>query len=127
MPTGWKQGYTLLNALDDKASHHHQVFNALKNRIAIRKQQKAFHPNATQFTLHFGTEIFGFWRQSIDRQQSIFCIFNISNKIQIIPLIDINLIGTDQWIDLITGNKIEDLQQQITLKPYESLWLSNVK
>jgi sucrose phosphorylase len=118
---------TLLNALDDKASHHHQVFNALKNRIAIRKQQKAFHPNATQFTLHFGTEIFGFWRQSIDRQQSIFCIFNISNKIQIIPLIDINLIGTDQWIDLITGNKIEDLQQQITLKPYESLWLSNVK
>ena len=56
-----------------------------------------------------------------------FFAFNISNKIQIIPLIDINLIGTDQWIDLITGNKIEDLQQQITLKPYESLWLSNVK
>lgn len=118
---------TLLNQLSDKASHHHQVFNALKNRITIRKQQKAFHPNATQFTLHFGTEIFGFWRQSIDRQQSIFCIYNISNKMQIIPLIDINLIGTDQWIDLISGNKIEDLQQQITLKPYESLWLSNVK
>jgi len=118
---------TLLNQLGDKASHHHQVFNALKNRITIRKQQKAFHPNATQFTLHFGTEIFGFWRQSIDRQQSIFCIYNISNKMQIIPLIDINLIGTDQWVDLITGNKIEDLQQQITLKPYESLWLSNVK
>ena len=118
---------TLLNQLGDKASHHHQVFNALKNRIAIRKQQKAFHPNATQFTLHFGTEIFGFWRQSIDRQQSIFCIYNISNKMQIIPLIDINLIGTDQWVDLITGNKIEGLKQQITLKPYESLWLSNVK
>jgi sucrose phosphorylase len=118
---------TLLEQLGDEASHHAQVFNALKNRIAIRKKQKAFHPNATQFTLHFGTEIFGFWRQSIDRQQSIFCINNISNKTQTIPLVDINLIGTDAWSNLLTGEAIIDFQQEIELKPYESLWLSNGK
>jgi sucrose phosphorylase len=118
---------TLLEQLGDEASHHAQVFNALKNRIAIRKKQKAFHPNATQFTLHFGTEIFGFWRQSIDRQQSIFCINNISNKTQTIPLVDVNLIGTDAWSNLLTGEAIIDFQQEIELKPYESLWLSNGK
>ena len=117
---------TLLEQLNDKKSHHHQIFNTLKHRIAIRKKQKAFHPNATQFVMHFGIDIFGFWRQSIDRQQSVFCINNISNQTQIIPLIDINLIGTDEWVDLITGKVINDHQQEIELKPYESLWLSNV-
>jgi sucrose phosphorylase len=116
---------TLLDQLNDNQSHHRQVFNALKHRIAIRKKQAAFHPNATQFTLHFGTEIFAFWRQSINRKQSIFCINNISNKNQIISLIDINLIGTDQWADLLTGKMIVDTQQEVVLKPYESLWLSN--
>ena len=115
----------LNEALNNKLSHHHQVFLVLLERIKVRKIQAAFHPNATQFTLHFGTEIFAFWRQSIDRQQSIFCINNISNKPQTIPLIDINLIGTDQWSDLISGQRYDDLQQVIELKPYASLWLSN--
>ncbi len=113
------------DVLNDEKTHHHIIFNTLQNRIAIRKKQTAFHPNATQFTLHFGTEIFGFWRQSLDRQQSIFCINNISNKTQNIPLSDINLISTDHWIDLLTGHPISDMYQSVTLQPYESLWLSN--
>lgn len=115
----------LTNKLSDESTHQHEVFNALKERIKIRKAQKAFHPNATQFTLHFGTEIFAFWRQSLDRQQSLFCIYNISNKSQVIPLVDINLIGTDEWIDLLTGCVITDLKQEIELDPYQCLWLSN--
>jgi sucrose phosphorylase len=46
--------------------------------LAMRQRQAAFHPNATQFTLHLGNQLFGFWRQSADRRQSIFCISNIS-------------------------------------------------
>ncbi|MGJ8621063.1 MAG: sugar phosphorylase [Methylophilaceae bacterium] len=115
----------LMAELNNEQSHHHQVFTVLLERIKIRKAQAAFHPNATQFTLHFGTEIFAFWRQSLDRQQSLFCINNISNKPQTIPLIDINLIGTDEWSDLITGRKFDDLQQDVQLEPYASLWLSN--
>ncbi len=38
---------------------------------------------------------------------------------------DINLIGTDQWQDLISGLKIDDLSGSLTLKPYQSVWLSN--
>ncbi len=117
----------LMNKLEDSSTHYHQVFQALKSRIKARKAQAAFHPNATQFTLHFGTEIFAFWRQSLDRQQSVFCINNISNKPQVIPLVDINLIGTDTWVDLLTGQVMDDLQQEITLQPYESIWISNVK
>lgn len=106
-------------------NHHAQVFRELKRLIGIRRRQPAFHPNATQFTLHLGLQVFGFWRQSARRDQSIFCIHNISPETQEIALADINLIGTDRWVDLISGMVIEDLSGSVTLKPYQSVWLSN--
>jgi len=112
-------------ALADEQSHHGQVFHELKRLIAIRRKQPAFHPNATQFTLHLGLQLFGFWRQSMRRDQSLFCIHNISSETQTVALGDINLIGTDEWVDLLSGQAITDLTATLTLKPYQSLWLSN--
>ncbi|CAN0572318.1 unnamed protein product, partial [Ectocarpus sp. 12 AP-2014] len=111
--------------LADPLSHHSKAFKELKRLIAIRRRQPAFHPNATQFTLHLGLQVFGFWRQSMRRDQSIFCIHNISDEVQQIALSDINLIGTDEWVDLISGLRLDDLSGSITLKPYQSVWLSN--
>ncbi|WP_203301666.1 sugar phosphorylase [Marinobacter sediminum] len=115
----------LEQALADPLTHHSKAFHELKRLIAIRRKQSAFHPNATQFTLHLGLQLFGFWRQSMRRDQSIFCIHNISNEIQQVALSDINLIGTDEWVDLISGMTIDDQSGSITLKPYQSVWLSN--
>lgn len=115
----------LSNLLNHPDSLHHQVFNSLKLIISIRKKQKAFHPNATQFTLHFSESIFAFWRQSQDRSQSIFCIYNISDVEQSLALKDINLIETDDWHDLISGHPYADPREEIVLKPYEFVWISN--
>lgn len=112
----------LLNQPD---SLQHQAFNRLKLLISIRKKQKAFHPNATQFTLHFAESIFAFWRQSQDRTQSIFCIYNISDTEQSLALKDINLIETDAWHDLISGHPYEDPREEIVLQPYDFVWISN--
>ncbi len=112
--------------LADPLSHHSEAFKKLKRLIALRRKQPAFHPNATQFTLHLGLQLFGFWRQSMRRDQSIFCIHNISDEVQQVALSDINLIGTDHWQDLISGMTIDDLSGSITLKPYQSVWLSNL-
>ncbi|MFL1455466.1 alpha-amylase family glycosyl hydrolase [Marinobacter sp. GN3S48] len=111
--------------LANPLSHHSEVFKELKRLIAIRRRQPAFHPNATQFTLHLGLQLFGFWRQSMRRDQSIFCIHNISDEAQEVALSDINLIGTDQWVDLISRLRVDDLSGSLTLKPYQSVWLSN--
>lgn len=118
----YQQLSTLLNQPD---SLQHQAFNRLKLIISIRKKQKAFHPNATQFTLHFAESIFAFWRQSQDRSQSIFCIYNISDTEQKLALKDINLIETDVWHDLISGHPYEDPREEILLQPYEFVWISN--
>lgn len=115
-----------LNAkLADPGSHHHEVFYQLRRLIQLRREQPAFHPNATQFTLHLGEQIFAFWRQSIDRRQSIFCLNNISDETQSVPLSSINLIGTDKWKDLISDQFFEDMLGSITLEPYQTLWITN--
>ncbi len=112
-------------ALSDKKLHHGKVLSTLKFLLNIRILQSAFHPNATQFTLHLGLQLFGFWRQSKDRKQSIFCISNISDQSIFLPLIELNLIVTESWVDLISKKEITELTQEIELTPYQTMWISN--
>ena len=102
------------------------MLTRLSQLIRIRKAQEAFHPNATQFTLQLGNKLFGYWRQSLNRRQSIFCISNVTDEEQSILLSDINLIGTDNWIDLISREQVEDVLGFMQLKPYQNVWLSNM-
>lgn len=112
--------------LDSPYSQHHKVLTRISQLIRIRKAQPAFHPNATQFTLQLGDEMFGYWRQSLDRKQSVFCISNITDKEQSILLSSINLIGTDAWLDLITREELSDVAGFLQLKPYQTVWISNM-
>ncbi|MGH1370780.1 MAG: sugar phosphorylase [Cellvibrionaceae bacterium] len=111
--------------LADDSSEYASTFAAMKALLQIRIEQPAFHPNATQFTLHLGDAIFGFWRQSLDRRQSIFCISNISAQEQDLSLSDLNLIVTDDWFDLLSGKKLPENDEVLSLRPYQTLWLSN--
>lgn len=52
--------------------HHGQAFESMRKLLEIRRRQPAFHPNVMQFTLQLGDRVFGFWRQSLDQEQSIF-------------------------------------------------------
>ena len=115
----------LVEQLEDATTSEAIVFQRMTSLLRLRKAQPAFHPNATQFTLHLGAAIFGFWRQSIDREQSIFCIHNISDEVCTLRLSEINLIETEVWQDLLSGRRLGDLGQQLELMPYEALWISN--
>ncbi|WP_252738413.1 alpha-amylase family glycosyl hydrolase [Saccharophagus degradans] len=106
-------------------THHAKVFEQLKRLIRIRRGQQAFHPNATQFTLHLGDQLFGFWRQSIRRDQSIFCIHNVTDETVTIPLSSINLISLNKWVDLVSGQEYTDLHLDLVLEPYQFVWLTN--
>ena len=117
----------LQSELNDETSTHHQVYHRLKSLFNIRSNQSAFHPNATQFTLHLGSQLFGFWRQSMDREQSIFCVSNISNQIQTLEMSDLNLIDTEAWFDLISGDTFGKKHQIIELAPYQTVWITNLQ
>jgi sucrose phosphorylase len=78
-----------------------------------------------QYTLHVCDEIFAFWRQSMQRDQSIFCLHNVSNKRVPIPLSSLNLIASDSWTDLVSGHQYDELDSIIEFAPYQFVWLSN--
>ena len=103
------------------------IFLELRKLMLIRKKQPAFHPNAVQFTLHLGKKLYGIWRQSLDKRQSIFCISNLTDEEVRHSLLDLNLIGFDHWRDLITETEVDDITSEIRLKPYQTVWLTNLQ
>ena len=111
--------------IDDNTSKESKIYNKLKELLLLRRMQAAFHPNALQFTLHLGNELYGIWRQSMDKKQSIFCITNVTDRIVSLSLLDINLDDSEKWYDLISQDSLDDIISSIDLKPYQTVWLSN--
>ena len=117
----------LVSRIDDKASLENKCFSILRELILIRKSQPAFHPNATQFTLNIDKSIFSVWRQSRDRKQSIFAITNVTSSKFILNTNMINLIDDEKWFDLLNPETNFQDNEQIQLKPYQTIWITNFK
>lgn len=115
----------LLDRLADPGSDQSRVMKGLSNRLRIRSRQAAFHPNATQFTLRMDERLFGIWRQSLDRNQSIFAIHNVSSDTVMVSPTEINLIEDDRWIDLLSGDEIVAARPEIPFAPYQCRWITN--
>lgn len=120
----WDYG-DLQTLLDDPESPQHIVMQAMKERIDVRRRQRAFHPNATQFTLRLDHRIFGLWRQSLDRDQSIFALHNVSSDTVMVDPYAINLIEGENWVDLLTGAGVEASAGEISFAPYQCRWITN--
>lgn len=111
--------------LEDPESPQHIVLSEMRRRISIRKRQRGFHPNATQFTLQLDDRIFGVWRQSLDRDQSIFALHNVSDQALDIDPLSINLIEGEDWVDLLSGEAIVPDGTLISFAPYQCRWITN--
>ena len=117
----------LRDTLKKNKSKEYFIFNELKRRITIRKLQRAFHPDATQFTLQLNNELFGFWRQSLCRKQSLFVVTNLTNSKKKLELVELNLFQNTEWYELLSSKKIHNTKKPIFLKPYQTVWITNFK
>ncbi len=115
----------LKKILNNTDSHGYRIFRNILNLINIRKKQIAFHPNATQYTLNLGNNFFGIWRQSINKNQSIFAIYNITNKLQKLNTRKINFLSLENWIDLVSFKEIDNKKSYLNFSPYQFMWISN--
>ena len=117
--------FNLEKRLSKKNSKENIIFNELIKLLKIRKKQPAFHPNATQYTLDLGSKVYGLWRQSKDKRQSIFSLTNVTSESVELNINRLNLIKNETWKDLIKPtNKIYG-KNNIRIKPFETLWISN--
>ena len=115
----------LLARLEDPTSDQYAAMHGISERLKLRSRQAAFHPNATQFTLRLDDRLFGVWRQSLDRHQSIFAIHNVSDETVLVSPGEINLIMDDSWHDLLSGDTIVATGTEIPFQPYQCRWITN--
>ena len=108
----------LENLLKNKTSKESIYYRRIMNLIFIKKQNKAFHPNAKRENFNLGKKIFCFKRTSLDKKQIIYNITNLSSKYQILNLNN----KFKKFKNLLGRSKIS---YGFKLKPYETLWLSN--
>ena len=116
---------TLLEKLDDPESTNSEVLRRMSERLKLRARQTAFHPNATQFTLSLDERVFGLWRQSLDRDQSIFALHNVSDEELRVSPTAVNLIEGETWLDLLTGEEIDANGEDIVFAAYQCRWITN--
>ncbi|TMV15729.1 sugar phosphorylase [Arenibacterium halophilum] len=116
---------TLLERLADPETPQARVLKAMSDRLRLRSKQSAFHPNATQFTLAVDERVFGVWRQSLDRHQSIFALHNVSDETVVLKSSAINLIEDEHWVDILSGDVIGDIESDLQLAPYQCRWITN--
>jgi len=101
-----------------------KVFDWYVTILRKRGAAPAFHPDASQEILDLGDSVFGLVRSSVDRNQSIACLYNFlpeSSVVKRVPQIR-ELFPDHQARDLITGGGI-DWKSEFILRPFQALWL----
>ena len=112
--------------LADEASLRQHVFRRYAQYLRIRSASSAFHPHGAQRVLDCGESIFALLRLSLDENQRVLCLHNISDQSQrvMFNLKDVFSSSSDRLVDLITDQLMDDpLNGRLTLQPYQTLWL----
>ncbi|RHW42873.1 alpha-amylase [Neobacillus notoginsengisoli] len=89
------------------------IFNSLLDLIAIRKQQSAFSPIASQTVIDLGNKVFALERVNDKTGDSILFILNVDHQETTVHL-------ERKGIDILSGKEVED---KLQLKPYEFVWI----
>ncbi len=107
----------ILTLLEDENSHHSKVLQKLTELIKLRRKQPAFHPNASQKIIALGNEFFGLSRNNGE----LYSISNITNKVQRMNLTSIE--ENKSFTDIISEKNMT-ANEEIEVKPYQTLWLT---
>ncbi len=114
--------------LADPGTPNRAVFQELQRLLKIRQQQPAFHPDAPQEIVFLGDAFFAFWRLSTNEKQCLLAISNLTDKPQTIDLAEQYSHFPDNfWFNLMKDGIEVDMETEQTLRPYQTLWLSNLR
>ena len=106
--------------LKDQNSKQNKYYKNMSNILAIRSKQKAFHPNAIRKTLKLGSNFFGIKRVSTDNKQSIYCITNMTSKLQLLK-VNKNIFYKRNLFK----SKLTKKSGKIQFDPFQTIWLTN--
>ena len=114
----------LMELLNNPRTPNAEIFYELKRLLKIRGKQKAFHPDAAQDTLYINDSVVTFWRISQNKEQRLLIISNITSEKQSLKIPEHpQLCKANGWRDLIEQTSIAGEILEISLHPYQCVWL----
>ena len=103
--------------LEDNKTLRHHCYQALTNMIAIRRQQKAFHPDSQAFYDAVNQHVLRIIRVA-DNGERITALFNFQEHAQTISS------GILSGTELITGTSVNG--NSVTLSPWQVMWIKEI-
>jgi len=100
-----------------------EVFAELRRMIALRSQQKAFHPSARQDIVRINSDLF--INRRSHPQQTIYSVSNVTERMLKLPL-DVLGFLPDGLRDLLAYDQ-EVTTTELYLAPYQTVWLTTDK
>jgi len=122
----------LYAALENKNSRTYRVFHALTHMLKKRRQENAFHPNAAQYALNIGSQMFALIRTPKPPATPVICLTNVSKtplslhlELYEPPVSAIYRFEGGRFRDLLTDRDYptENGRLHLELAAYEVLWL----
>ena len=112
--------------LQTPTSLRYHVFFGYKKLLKARMSNPAFHPYGAQEILSIHPSVFALLRTSLDGKTQVLCFNNVSGQTQEIKTEIETFSGLDRLTEIITQREfaITNGQIEISLAPYETIWLS---
>ena len=113
--------------LDDPRSLRHQVFTRLRERIAVRIAEPAFHPNGEQRILSLDPRLFAFERTAPDGSSRVLCLHNVAGRAyRVVARPEDGLRVRGRLVDLVSGDTVSTSASGVlecAIPPYGVRWL----
>lgn len=116
----------LIRALLDPNTTTYKVVYRLARLIMKRTHQKAFSPNAAQRILDLSHKLFTVFRSSVDGQEHILAITNITPQKQNLKISSKQIgLSINTWNDILNNKEYEFSNNElyIEIEPYGLMWL----
>lgn len=108
--------------LGNPVTHQAEVFTTLTRMIRIRRDQKAFNPDARQDVIKINTDLFILKRTSTDGEQRVYAISNVTERILRLPLASLGFL--ENGLKDILALEPTIIDDELVLYPYQTVWLT---
>jgi sucrose phosphorylase len=101
------------------------VFNRYTRMLRRRTEHPAFHPDAPQEVFEIDTDLFVHKRTSLDGEENVFCIFNLTDQAKQVKELcpDPTFKKAKTFYDILRAREIKAAARGFTINPYQALWL----
>ncbi|RKD92053.1 sugar phosphorylase [Mangrovibacterium diazotrophicum] len=107
-----------LNGLLENYPEHADILKELNKRTGIRRSMVAFSPETQQIVIDLGNQFFCVLRKTDRMEESIVCLYNLTNKRQTVML----PAGLTEFCrDMLTWELVDP--DHIEMRPYQCYWL----